>query len=289
MGPDADHLESLKLFAQMPSAPPLWRRIDAVVGEERDAPGRLAALVSTDPVLTAEFVRDVHGGGTSGLAFRELLGAIQLRGITGSKRLILATLVKHGLVDWARPGSRLDRPTWWRHSVGTALAAGQIATLIKGASPKACHCAGLFHDAGILAVDWLAPQLLMSVGVPGEAADMQAPDDTEERILGVAHVDFGRAMAANWAAPESALEGVSKHHAPLGATAEHRAVACIVCVADVLMSPAGAWWYGGGPEEEYRNALFHLRLEEHRLERVRDRVESELEQLSGLLLLPTRH
>lgn len=285
--PDTDTLRSLDALAGLPLSPDLWKDLSAVDDAAPDAVERLVEIIRGDPVLAAEFTEAVRGTRCVAPGAGEVRRAVQARGTTSARCLVLTILVKHGLLEWARPGSQLDLSTWWRHSLGTALAGTRICALVPVRSVTACYAAGLMHDAGILAVDRYAPQVLDAIWMASRMAEGAAAED--ERILGASHPELGRILSERWSLPEDSLDAVFRHHAPMSAEPRNRSLACVICVADVLMSPDWAWWYGGGPEEEYRNALAHLGLDEYRLRHVRDGAESDLRRLGSVLRWPRSH
>lgn len=284
MHPDADILRALDLYRSLPVPAPLWHRIAAVPVSGRDRIARLARIVARDPLLTVEFLEALGRPVLGHPGPQEILETVQVCGTAAARDLLLEILVKDSVFRWSLPGSGLDPATWWRHSLGTAAAAVRVAARVRGASARSCHEAALLHDAGVLAVDRLAPQVLCAAGVGAEPTR-----DDDIRVLDASHHELGRRMAEPWRLGERSLSAILHHHHPMSAPPEHRTVACVVCVADTLMSPEDEWWYGGGPEEEYRNALAYLGLDEPALDDIRASVQVDLVRFGTVLNVPTRH
>lgn len=284
MPADTDTLRSLAVLRELPAAPKIWADLVAIDDAEPDAPDRCAAVITRDPVLAAGLVELVRGTSFLAVTEDEVRRVITSRGTESTRCLALALLFRTTMLRWGRPGSPLDRALWWQHSVGTAVAASRLARLMP-VPALSCWAAGLLHDAGILAVDRLAPQLLWS----GECLEGTEAEDDPGRILDVSHCTLGGMLAERWRLPLRCPSAVLRHHEPAKAHPGERTLASIVCVADVVMSPDWGWWYDGGPEEEYRNALDHLGLDEYAIRNLREESEAEIRGWQPLLRWPVAH
>ncbi len=285
MPADPDTLRSLDVLREMPAAPDVWADLVAIDDGDPDAVERCVRVIGRDPVLAADLVDAAGGAAFRAAGEADVRRAVASRGLVSTRCLVLSVLFRNEMLRWGRPGSPLDRMLWWQHSLGTAVAAGRVARMLT-VSPLAGHAAGLLHDAGILAVDRLAPQVLWGQ-VPRDDAGPE--EEYAGRVLDVSHTQLGGMLAERWRLPVRCPSAVLRHHEPTKANPGERTLASIVCVADVVMSPEWGWWYGGGPEEEYRDALAHLGLDEYAIRNLREETEAEMLAWRPLLGWPVAH
>ena len=112
-----------------------------------------------------------------------------------------------------------------------AVLARELASLAGLEDPETAFVAGLLHDIGRLGLrTGLRDQSLVIEHKAGSGRRPQL--DVEREVLGYDHAYLGGGLLRVWGIPESIVQGVGFHHAPL--EAERTRLACVVHVADVL-------------------------------------------------------
>jgi putative nucleotidyltransferase with HDIG domain len=122
----------------------------------------------------------------------------------------------------------------FRHAVGTAQAARQLALFTGAAPPDLAYTAGLLHDIGKIVLDQhLARQFPFFY----RATQIEANDlcTVEKLKFGFSHTEVGERLAQNWALPQVLTAVIRHHHYPEDA-GEFQPLATLVYLADLLMS-----------------------------------------------------
>jgi len=105
-----------------------------------------------------------------------------------------------------------DFDAFWRHSIGTALAAGALARR-TGLDEDAAFTLGLVHDIG---------RLVLISSYEGEFEEVvayQAEHDclmhvAEQRLFGVDHAQVGGVVAEHWHFAPEIVAAITLHHRP---------------------------------------------------------------------------
>jgi putative nucleotidyltransferase with HDIG domain len=154
--------------------------------------------------------------------------AIAVLGFRSVRLLITACAVTGSFVP--APGSRFDFPRFWRHAVGTAVAARALAPHLR-IDAETAFTAGLLHDIGRLV---LATRLVEA----NEAMLAYRAEhdcyiaDAEQALFGFDHAVVGSALAAHWKFPAEIQAAVARHHAP--ADDGRRALPLLIHAANIV-------------------------------------------------------
>lgn len=197
---------------------------------EGDAPDTetLAQQIAMDPALSADTLRLANSSfyGLTGKV-ASLHDAILVLGLRQLRALVVTAAVVRTLRS---PGDWFNLHGFWRHSLGVALCARQLASQVPVPADRA-YLAGLLHDIGRLA---------LATCFPAETREMQAYRachdcyslEAERDILGLDHTDAGRALARHWHFPAAIQDAVGCHHAP--ENEEATSLAGLIHVADIM-------------------------------------------------------
>ena len=148
------------------------------------------------------------------------LGTDQMR------TLILACCM---ILDLGGACSSNDLRSFWQHGLLTATLSERIARYIGYPRPDAASRAGLFHDAGALAlVRWAADS--RSAGEPANAICGEVLEE-ERRSFGTDHCFVGSLIGRAWGLPEEIVDVLEFHHNPEGSKHD-RLLVGIVAAAD---------------------------------------------------------
>jgi putative nucleotidyltransferase with HDIG domain len=123
---------------------------------------------------------------------------------------------------------------FWRHALGTALAAQAIAREL-GHDEELAFTAGLLHDIGQLALATHFPVEFGAVGAAAAAADLPSRP-AELAVLGLDHAAVGTLIAQHWRFPGHVAQAIAQHHTPQPDAAHPRSasLADVVHVADAI-------------------------------------------------------
>lgn len=142
-----------------------------------------------------------------------------------------------------------DAEGFWRHAIAVACAAELLAQHTGSAkvAPEEAFVAGLVHDLGKLALDWVLPKSYARVVQQAEVR--RSPLAQLERAsLGVDHHQAGKHLAERWTLPLALQDVVWLHAQPPAALPDvpHRRLVGVVTLANALAKRAHIGWSPGG-------------------------------------------
>lgn len=242
-GPEQEAIVSKAIgeINNIATLPEVTLQIIKLVEDPNSTAQDLNKLITNDPALGARILKVINS------AFYGLAGQIAsinratvLLGLNAVKNIaIVASLAKLFRGGEICPG--FNARALWAHSVAVATAARQLAEKAEKAElgpPDEAFLAGLIHDVGIM----VEIQALRSKFV--EAFDQFDPESdvtlrqVELNILGATHEQFGAALCRQWNFPSSLVCVTGFHHRPLELTPQHRALTCLVYIADIVAARA---------------------------------------------------
>ncbi len=248
----------------LPTLPKVLDEVTALMDDPNTSSDQIAKAITFDQVLSAKVLKMVN---SPIYGFPGRIGSIQhalvLLGFNVVRGLIISTSV---FDDMNKAMAGL-----WTHSVGCALACGEIARLLDLKDPEEYAVSGLLHDLGKVVSAVQLPE------IKPELARLVAEQDmtflqAEKTLLGFGHDRVNAWLAAHWNLPPVITEGITYHHRPLSAPNFTRH-ACVVHMGDFL---ARLFEYGNGgdsnvPRLEPR-AMKLLGLNQRMLESLLDRL-----------------
>jgi putative nucleotidyltransferase with HDIG domain len=210
----------------------------------------ISNLVSQDQVISAKVIRLCNSVLLHQKARIDSIDKALFR--LGEKMLIemaVATLVADFLSQ-AEQGYSLCKGGLFKHALGTARTAQELARLTDAAPPDLAYTAGLLHDIGKVVLDQF-----MSEACPLFYRDAQETGDDliqmEREIFGIDHTQAGGTLSERWRLPDSIDDTIRNHHYPEHSTV-HPELVHLVYLADLIMSR-----FMVGQEMEKMNTL-HL-------------------------------
>ncbi len=148
-------------------------------------------------------------------------------------KLILAASV-HSFFDQSTTGYSLCKGGLYHHAVGCAQVAEALAAKTRKVDPRIAYTAGLLHDIGKVVLDqYVAPAYPLFYRQAMEKDENLIT--AEKRLLGTDHTEVGYLLAKQWSFPESLVHVIRHHHQP-NKKNEHKLLAVIVYMADLLLS-----------------------------------------------------
>jgi len=202
--------------------------LNTLSGSDPDV-ASLARRIAQDQAIAARVLR-VANSPFYGLQSRvgSIHDAIVVLGFAAVRSLVLAAAVVTGLPGGHCAG--FDPSRFWRHVMGTAVAAQSLAQRL-GRPPESLFVAGLLHDIGRLAMVSVYPELFARALTIACERDCSLRD-VELEIFGFDHTAVGAALTRRWNLPEEIIDALAYHHQPeLGAPG---GLAPIVHYADAI-------------------------------------------------------
>jgi HD-like signal output (HDOD) protein len=215
------------------SLPTIYARLVGALEKPRVSTAQIAAIIASDPVLTARLLRLVN---SAFYAFPSRIETVQqavfLVGTRQIHDLALATSVLR--VFAGIPPELVDMESFWRHSIATGVTARVLATCCEEAGTERFFVAGVLHDLGRLLLFAARPDdaraALLRSRTRGEPLEV-----AERTILGYDHSEAGGALLEAWNLHEDLQDMVRWHHAPAEARRCPRETA-VLHVADIIVA-----------------------------------------------------
>ena len=229
--------------SRLATLPEISVRILSLVEDPDSSAEDLEVLVSSDAVLSARVLKVVNSafyGMPSEVA--TIQQAIVMLGFGGLKSIVLAAslakLFRGGSID-----ESFNAQDLWSHSAAVGAAAKLLADEI-GMDGGEMFLTGLMHDVGIVVEIQASRTGFVEVIKARAENPPETFGETEARILGATHEDFGLGLARKWNFPPAMQAAVGNHHHPERAEGDARRIASLICVADHLAALAEIGYVG---------------------------------------------
>lgn len=171
----------------------------------------LARRIAQDQAIAARVLR-VANSPFYGL--QKQVGSIQdaivVLGLSAVRSLVLAASLITCLPAAHARGFSHD--AFWRHGLGTAVAAEALARVLQR-PPELMFIAGVLHDIGRLAMVTLYPDLYAAMQEQAARED-RPPGSLEAGYFGFDHAEAGASLAALWNFPPAIADAIGRHHMP---------------------------------------------------------------------------
>lgn len=199
----------LKQPNALPSAPKVVRQLMETFDQEDVDLLRAAALIESDPVLTAKLIKTansaffgLHRTVTNAREAMNMMGLIKVRA------LVIAAALSDGFHRLG--GVNLNQ--FWRYSLNSANLSRYIALPIK-IDENTAFTSGLVHGIG---------ELVMHVGMPEAMIDLDRSvgmldlkrSRAERGLFGYSYAEVGAALAREWRFPKKMIDAIEHQSAP---------------------------------------------------------------------------
>jgi putative nucleotidyltransferase with HDIG domain len=221
-------LEGIGSLASLPEA---YQEIVRVLNDPQSSIENFAEVIGRDPNITARILKLANSAFYGwGDQVETITKAIQILGTQQIRDLVTATLVLdyfHGVSP-----DLIDMKSFWRHSVGTAIAAKTLANFLPRRNPERAFVAGLLHDVGRLVIYLRLPEETNAIfAAYGKTAKLLS--DAETEVLGFDHAKLGGELLKAWNFPPKIVMAVEFHHHPLTGL-ENPLESAVVHIADTI-------------------------------------------------------
>lgn len=248
---------------ELVSLPDVAIQINARVEDPHSTAGDIAAIIATDPGLTARLLRIANSpffGLTARVATVDR--AVTVVGAKSIRDLVIATAAIRSFKGI--PNTLVSMDDFWYHSLYCALIARLLGRNRKLPQADSLFVAGLLHDVGQLVIFNRAPEAAQEImRLSMEDPHTMDTHQAEMEVLGFDHARVGGLLLHNWHLPPLLEECVALHHRPAEAK-QFPAEVAMVHLANVIATMAeinsthlddvpaiapGAWKQAGLREE----------------------------------------
>jgi putative nucleotidyltransferase with HDIG domain len=205
--------------------------INEVVNDPTSSFSDIAQVVNLDTALSARLLKIVNSSFYSFPSNIETVThAIAVIGTEQLHNLALATTIISNFKGI--PDKILNMNLFWRHSMGVAIIARNLAIHCRETNPERFYLAGILHDIG---------RLIILENLPDEAKEIITRQKEmggivwkiEREVLGFDHGEVGAALSRSWNLPLSLEEIIGNHHNP-GRSKRYPLETTIIHLADII-------------------------------------------------------
>jgi putative nucleotidyltransferase with HDIG domain len=261
--------------------PDIAYKVMRMVDDPQTSAADIARVVSADQAMAARILK-LANSAFYGASRRigTVTEAVVLLGMRTVRNMTVALKCQEYL-NAALPGYTLEQGDLWRHSFCCAYAAQCLAKRSGYRIAEEAFVGGLLHDIGKVVVNVYMQAEFVCVSKVA-ASEGIAFMDAERAVLGFDHAEAGGRVLEKWNLPQTLVECVRYHHAPLQQPTP-TPLTGIVHVADVLCLMLGVGLGADGlnyPLQE--GTLETLRLDEKDFEETTLHVSSALSEAEML-------
>lgn len=234
--------EALRRIENLPTLPVVLTQVLRTVSNPDSSALDLGQQILADQSMASTILRLVN---SAYYGFQRRISniheAIALLGFSTVADMVLAASVFR---QFSGRRSGFDRGRLWQHAMAVGIAADRLGKSMGTTGSNGFYSAGLLHDIGKVALDWLEPDAYAEMAQ--RAMDEGRATINEERAHFVTdHCEVGSVLAARWNLPPAVVEAIRLHHAP-EESVEYPKAAWIVSWADALAYEAGLGAPGNG-------------------------------------------
>ncbi|MBI4593214.1 MAG: HDOD domain-containing protein [Candidatus Rokubacteria bacterium] len=230
-------VEDIEGLSDLPSLSPVLAQLIATLSREDASVAEITAIIRQDPVLVARVLRSANSAAYAGRSpVTSIRDALLRLGLIRVRRLALVA----SLYD-AVPvrGTRAAREVFWLHSLavayGSEILSRHASNCPDDPDPESAFLSGLLHDIGLLVIESHYPKEAAAVRRYAETEGVPLCT-AEVAVLHADHGELGALLTVHWSLPEAISTAIRAHHRLDLAPAEHLWNACLVHLADFLVS-----------------------------------------------------
>jgi putative nucleotidyltransferase with HDIG domain len=194
----------------LPTLPTIVYELSRVINDPMSSTSEVEKIMSNDQSLTTKVLQlansayySIPGGVTS------LQRAIAYIGYDTIHQLVLSTSIINAL--GTKGSEKFDLNSFWKHSIGVAMAAEATAKFVGFKTPSDLFTCGLVHDMGKVALFIAAPDAFFET-IDFAKENEITISEAEERFQTIRHTQVGRELALRWRLPAMIQAATSHHH-----------------------------------------------------------------------------
>ncbi|MBU8920873.1 MAG: HDOD domain-containing protein [Bacteroidales bacterium] len=204
--------EMITRISDLPTLPSTMMKIWTILESPDSSSSDIEKVIALDQTLAAKVIRLAnspfyHTPSEIG----SVKSAIVNVGFDAVRNLVIAVSVTSMLKKLDSTNKYFPLKEFWRHSVGTGVAAREFAGKVQGVDRELCFCAGILHDIGKFAMNLLLPEKYAEVLSLAARADLFIRE-AEERVTGTDHTMVGELFARHWSFSRPLTRIIGDHH-----------------------------------------------------------------------------
>lgn len=208
MSPQIEDLD--RMMREVPAMPVVAQKVMQLLGDTRSTNSILGETLSADQALVSRILQMANSpffGTRQKIA--TISNAIFVMGHSALRSLIITVCTK-GL--FKNPG--LMEEKIWEHSLGTALAARQIAELSNAMDPDEAFILGLLHDIGKTSLLVVYHDVFQEIFMTAynRKLSMEEFRLLEKEEFGFDHCEVGARVLTKWRLPPVCARVARRHH-----------------------------------------------------------------------------
>lgn len=201
-------LDRLISCREVTALPQVLAEVIRMVGEEETSTKQLSEIILKDPALTARVLRAVN---SSFYGLKHSINTVNQAVVTLGVRPVKAIVLSVCLYRvFEQKNQGMDRVRFWRHSLETAIACREIASICGYQPVEEAFVAGLMHDLGFLLMETNFPDQFNAV--MQKAENYENLVGLEEEIMGINHARVGAFLVDLWKLPAVYGAAIGRHH-----------------------------------------------------------------------------
>lgn len=191
----------------LPVLPAAHARALSTLRDEDVAIADVAAIVETDPAMTAAVLRAANSAASAPInRISTAQQGVARIGLARTTQLVTGAVMTSSFQELSRSGLDLDE--FWRHLIACALLNDRPGKL--GEDRTSAFTAGLMHDLGRMAMANADPERYS--WVIQAARGGRPASEAETELFGYDHEEHGLRIAEEWQLPEPIIEAIGHHH-----------------------------------------------------------------------------
>jgi HD-like signal output (HDOD) protein len=270
----------------LPTIPAVLAELNSAIANPDSSAAEIAKIISRDPSTATKVLR-LANSAYYGLRSKvtTINHAVTMLGFKIIRNLVTTATIFdvpfHGDLS-----EYFDRDKFWRHSLGTGVAAQILAREafhVDRRNDDYFIC-GLLHDLGkIVLAQYLQAKFQQALQMSHERKI--ALFEAEMQVIGCTHADVGGLLAKRWNLSQEVITALHFHHSPLRAPEQFRNHTLVTHVSDYMVRKK-AIGAGGGADPELEPAVWDtLRLSKRAIPDILAEIDNHMKkeglQLSG--------
>ncbi len=231
-------LDRISNVEELPTLSKVATEVMEIVNSEDYSVRDLKKAIEKDPGLVAKILKVANSFlfNPYGREITSVDRAIMQIGVKNLVPVVIGlTVVKLS----EKAGSHFDKELFWKHCYTCGHVAKRLAKRF-GLPESEAFTAGILHDVGKLVLYTLFPDEYNRALELSEKENLISVE-AENRVFGIDHTEVGEVVLKHWKLPSVIWETVRFHHCPEKAK-EHRKMASLIHLADVLSRATGAYY-----------------------------------------------
>jgi putative nucleotidyltransferase with HDIG domain len=211
---------------KLPTLPVIYTKLLRLLQSPDTTIHAISNIIAEDQVIAAKVLQFVN---SAFYGFPQRIGSLQraivILGFNAIKNLVLTTSV-WDLFQKIQAGHQFNKESFWKHSIGCAVASRVLAEAADLKNPEDVFTGGLLHDIGkIVQAGYFPDQfnrvidLIDQTGLPMVEA--------EKKVFGFDHAQIGTAIATRWRFPQETVNMIALHHLSNGTTGLNKTIAAV--------------------------------------------------------------